>query len=72
MNNNQIPKVAVVTEGINKFDHFTCLIIIYSKHIYTKQANKGIGFAIVKSLAKTFEGIVYLTGKLSHIYIYSN
>ena len=34
MNNNQISKVAVVTGGINKFDHFTCLIIIYSKHIY--------------------------------------
>ena len=25
-------------------------------------SNKGIGFAIVKSLAKNFNGVVYLTG----------
>lgn len=26
-------------------------------------SNKGIGFAIVKGLAKTFQGDVYLTGR---------
>ena len=27
-------------------------------------SNKGIGFSIVKGLCKSFDGIVYLTGKI--------
>ena len=28
-------------------------------------SNKGIGFSIVKGLCKSFDGIVYLTGKIN-------
>jgi carbonyl reductase 1 len=39
--------------------------MINSKVAVVTGANKGVGFEVVKGLAKDFDGIVYLTGIIS-------